>query len=210
MNMKTILLGAGNFAEETLDIVKESGNLDIVAFVEGVNRNACSGQICGIPIIWIDDIENFDSSIVLLCGVGSPKRKSLIEHSSLKKFKFTNAIHPSAHISTTTQVGSDILVNAGCIIASSCIIYDHVLINRAVVIGHNVTISKYVTLSPGVNIGGNTSIGEGTFIGMGAIILDHITIGNNSIVGAGAVVTKNIPDNVLVMGIPARIIKEIN
>lgn len=210
MNKKAVILGAGNFAEETLDIIKESSNLDIVAFVEGVNREACSGHICGIPIIWIDDLANVDSSMVLISGIGSPKRKNVIEHPSLKKFSYTNVVHPSARISTTTQLGSDILVNVGCIISSSCTINDHVLINRAVVIGNNVTISKYVTLSPGVNIGGNTIIGESTFIGMGAIILDHITIGSNSIVGAGAVVTKNIPDNVLVMGIPARIIKEIN
>lgn len=43
---------------------------------------------------------------------------------------------------------------------------------------------------------------------MGAIILDGITIGKNVIVGAGAVVTKDVPDNVLVVGLPARIIKE--
>ena len=43
---------------------------------------------------------------------------------------------------------------------------------------------------------------------MGAIIIDHINVGKNSIVAAGAVVTKDVPENVLVAGVPARVIKE--
>ncbi len=45
-------------------------------------------------------------------------------------------------------------------------------------------------------------------IGMGAIVIDHINIGANSVVGAGAVVTKDVPANVQVVGMPARIVKE--
>lgn len=70
------------------------------------------------------------------------------------------------------------------------------------------TIGDYVTISPGANIAGCVTIGEGTYIGMGAIILSYIKIGSHSVVGAGAVVTKDVPDNVQVLGIPARITKE--
>ncbi len=51
-------------------------------------------------------------------------------------------------------------------------------------------------------------IGEATYIGMRAIVIDHITIGAHSVVGAGAVVTMDVPDHVLVVGMPARIVKE--
>jgi acetyltransferase-like isoleucine patch superfamily enzyme len=43
---------------------------------------------------------------------------------------------------------------------------------------------------------------------MGAVVIDHITIGSHSVIGAGAVVTKDVPDHVLVVGVPARIVKE--
>jgi acetyltransferase-like isoleucine patch superfamily enzyme len=43
---------------------------------------------------------------------------------------------------------------------------------------------------------------------MGALVLDHISIGSHSIVGAGAVVTKDVPDNVQVVGVPAKIVKQ--
>lgn len=52
------------------------------------------------------------------------------------------------------------------------------------------------------------TIGEGAYVGMGAIVLERITIGGYSVIGAGAVVTRDVPQHVQVMGIPARITKE--
>lgn len=54
------------------------------------------------------------------------------------------------------------------------------------------------------------TIGEGVWVGGGAIILPGVTIGNGSVIGAGSVVTKDIPDNVLAVGNPCKVIREIN
>lgn len=53
------------------------------------------------------------------------------------------------------------------------------------------------------------TIGNNVYIGTGAYIMPGVNIGNNSIIGAGAIVTHDIPDNVVAVGIPARIIKHI-
>ncbi len=206
---KLIVLGAGSFAEEVLDIVQETGLYVVVCFVEGIDRTQCGKNIAGVPVIWIDEIEKHDASCVLLCGVGSPKRKNLIEKTRTTGMEFINVVHPSARISKTVRMGKGNLISVGSILAAGCSIGDHCIINRAAVIGHHVTIENFVTISPGVNIGGGSSIGECSYIGMGAIILDHILVGRNSIVGAGAVVTKNVPDNVQVVGIPAYVSKAI-
>ena len=65
-----------------------------------------------------------------------------------------------------------------------------------------------MTIQPGANVAGACHIGQATYIGMGAIVIDHITVGSHSVVGAGAVVTKDVPDNVVVVGVPARVVKE--
>ncbi|MBI4065007.1 acyltransferase [Candidatus Gottesmanbacteria bacterium] len=52
-------------------------------------------------------------------------------------------------------------------------------------------------------------IKRGAYIGTGAILLPGVTIGAESVVGAGAVVTKNVPDHVVVVGVPARVFKKI-
>ena len=53
-------------------------------------------------------------------------------------------------------------------------------------------------------------IGKNVWIGSNATILPGITIGNNSVVAAGAVVTKDVPKNTVVAGVPAKVIKENN
>jgi galactoside O-acetyltransferase len=52
-------------------------------------------------------------------------------------------------------------------------------------------------------------IGKNVWLGAGAIILPGVTIGDNSIVGAGSVVTKDVPANVIVVGNPARVLRQI-
>ena len=76
--------------------------------------------------------------------------------------------------------------------------------------GYVVSIGSLVTVGHGAIIHG-CSIGDNSLIGMGAIILNGVKIGNNCIIGAGALVTKNtiIPDNSLVLGSPAKVIRQV-
>lgn len=61
-----------------------------------------------------------------------------------------------------------------------------------------------------IDLFGQIKIGNNVHIGTNAIIMPNVIIGNNVIIGCGAVVTKNIPDNSIAVGVPARIIKTID
>jgi galactoside O-acetyltransferase len=53
-------------------------------------------------------------------------------------------------------------------------------------------------------------IGKNCWLGAGVIVLPGVTIGDNSVIGAGSVVTKDIPSNVVAVGNPCKVIREIN
>ena len=105
------------------------------------------------------------------------------------------------------SVGKDVFINFGCIIDDSfCWL---------------ISIGDYVTLAPNVHILahdastkkqlgytkiGEVNIGNCVFIGAGSIVLPGVSIGNRVVIGAGSVVTKNIPDNSLAVGNPAKVI----
>lgn len=76
--------------------------------------------------------------------------------------------------------------------------------------GFSVTIGNYVTVGHGAILHG-CQVGDGSLIGMGAIILNGAKIGKNCIVAAGALVTQNteIPDGMLAMGSPAKVIRKL-
>ena len=77
--------------------------------------------------------------------------------------------------------------------------------------GFPVTIGNYVTVGHGAILHG-CQVGDGSLIGMGAIILNGAKIGRNCIVAAGALVTQNteIPDGMLAMGSPAKVIRKLS
>ena len=82
-----------------------------------------------------------------------------------------------------------------------------VVIHDRAVIGENVMIGTCVTIGGTSRKYGVPIIGENTIIATGAKILGPIEIGKNCVIGANAVVIDNIPDECLVVGVPAKIVK---
>ena len=204
-----LILGAGLFAEEIADMVSEIEGFNLTAFVEGIDRDRCQTAVSGYPVIWVEDLGSHAGDAYGVCAVGSPKRKQFVRRAAELGLRFTSVVHPTAHISLSSAIGSGTIVCPGCVVASHTTIGDNVIFNRGVLIGHHVTIGGFTTVSPGANVAGNVDIGEGAYIGMGANILDGITVGRHAVVGAGSVVTKDVPDSVQVVGVPAKIVKQL-
>lgn len=140
---------------------------------------------------------------------------------NVKIFKFVNLY--GCQIGDNTKIGSFVEIQKGVEIGKNCKISSHtficegVKIGNGVFVGHNVSfindIYPRATTQEGVLQTeadwqmAETIIEDGASIGTGATILGGIRIGKNAIVGAGAVVTKNVPENAVVVGNPAKIIK---
>ena len=83
---------------------------------------------------------------------------------------------------------------------------EFVFVDNHSTVAHHFDNSDGVNFSPGVRAMGSVECGETAFIGAGAILVPRVTVGARTVVGAGAVVTKDIPDDVTVVGNPAKII----
>ncbi|MGF1507410.1 MAG: acetyltransferase, partial [Anaerolineae bacterium] len=79
---------------------------------------------------------------------------------------------------------------------------------RGCMVGHHTRIGAYSTISTGANIAGRVTIGQRAYNAMGAVNVTDIQIGPSSMVGAGALVTRDVPERVQVLGVPAMIARE--
>jgi maltose O-acetyltransferase len=119
----------------------------------------------------------------------------------------------SAHRLTSVTGPGRIRIGDGVFINAGVVVYSEV----AITIGDDVALANEVyvmdTSSHGMEgrdpYAAPVSIGAGTWVGARAIILPGVTIGSRVVVGAGAVVTKDVPDEVLVAGNPARVVRQL-
>jgi len=207
MTQPLVILGAGTFALETLDIAETVGGFEPLAFAVSLERPAPGAQLAGLPIYFADDLPFSPTGCALVTGIASTQRRALVETMLARGYRFTSVIHPSAIISKRSTVGAGCVINPGVIIASNTVIDDHVILNRGSLIGHDNHLHSFVTVGPGANLAGGLSVGAGTYIGVGAVIRDHLSIGAGALVAAGAVVVKSVADNTQVGGLPAQVMK---
>jgi acetyltransferase-like isoleucine patch superfamily enzyme len=142
---------------------------------------------------------------------------------NVKIFDFVNAYECT--IGSNTKVGTFVEIQKGVIIGENCKISSHTFICEGVTLGNGVFVGHNVSfindLHPrAVNDDGSvkggldwkmaeTIIEDGASIGTSATILGGLRIGRNAIVGAGALVTKNVPEDTVVVGNPARVLRKI-
>lgn len=202
-----LILGTRMFALEVADLVAETPGLRLSGFVENWEREQCAQSIAGLPVIWVDDLPRHVNGHSAVCGLGTTKRQRFVEQVAAH-VPFATVVHPTARVSQTSTLGEGTIVSVGAIIASHTKLGRHVIVNRGALIGHHAVIGDYVTIGPGANIAGATHIGAGAYIAMSATVIDRVKIGAHAVIGAGAVVTKDVPDRVQVVGVPARIVRE--
>lgn len=111
-------------------------------------------------------------------------------------------------IGNDTRIGSCVCIDRATLQGRYTIVGDNVMIDNLVHVGHNAEIGDGTIIVAHVVVGGSARIGKNCFIGEGALIKQHITIGDQVIVGMGSVVLNDIPDRDIVVGAPARSIKD--
>jgi sugar O-acyltransferase (sialic acid O-acetyltransferase NeuD family) len=208
-----LIIGAKGFAKELLQIFTDLNQLNGLAFFDDINKEEIlynRFKILKSSNEVSEFFKNYSTDFTI--GVGNPA----LRHHLYKRFlslggNFTSTISLKAIIGSydvRIGQGSNILDHAifsnSSTVGIGCIIYYNVTIT------HDCVVGDFVELSPGVTLLGASSIGSFTHIGANATILPKVKVGSNVIIGAGAVVNRDIPDNVVAVGVPTKIIKKVN
>lgn len=178
----------GFISADAVEVGKDLGFAKVVGDDAWLLAN---GQACGLVV-----------------GVGLPAVKERITRRYLaegERFTFPTLIHPTAVVDERlVALGRGNMVAAGCVFTCDIEVGDFNLFNLQTTVGHDVRVGDCCVFNPSVNLSGGVQVGDGVLVGTGAQILENRVVGARATVGAGAVVTKDVPPEVTVIGIPAR------
>jgi sugar O-acyltransferase (sialic acid O-acetyltransferase NeuD family) len=207
--VKIAIFGASGFSREVRDIAFILGYEEII-FIDKTKE----GRVGGFPVVPEKEVYSLaQAGYKFTIGIGNPKIRQEIRD-RFHELDYANLIHPTATFGYEQLV--EIARRVGNIICGGARMTNNIQIGNFGVyylnctVAHDCIMEDFVTISPGANISGNVKISTGAYIGTNACVLQgksitkKMIIGKNSTVGAGAVVTKNVPDNTIVTGVPAK------
>jgi sugar O-acyltransferase (sialic acid O-acetyltransferase NeuD family) len=206
MPVKSVYVyGAGGHGKVVADVLRAEA-CPPVGFVDD---ECARSTILGLPVLGVGDwlaatMKREEVGVAL--GIGDNwSRKRIADRCRNHGFQIVTAVHPSAVFSPTSKIGEGTVVMPLAMLNTDSLVGLGVIVNSGALIEHECIIGDYAHVSPNVSLGGRVHIGSFCLLGLGAVVLPGITVGSGSIIGAGAVVVRDIPDEVVAVGVPARI-----
>lgn len=210
--MRVALYGSrpDGHANVVLDVLVPSRQFDVVGLIDDWPENAAR-QIGSLSVIGTaTDLPQLAAKTLegVILGFGAAEgREDAVRAIRAAGLALPTLIHPRAFVSNSAQLSPGSQVMPFAYVGPNARIGEGVLVNTGAVIEHDVAISDYSVIDPRATLTGRAVVGRSTEVGAGAIVLPDVEVGAGAVVGAGSVVTRPVPPNETVVGVPARPIR---
>lgn len=209
MKNKNLIVGSGRHAHVLLNELKKKSETFFIT-------NEPNQKDQGILFEGDENINELQQVYNFFFGIGgvdakTMQRRRLVFNTYTKKNDviFKNFVSPRAQVEKDLLKNSGIVVMDGVTVQYNAVIGNNVLLNTGSVIEHDVEIADHTHIGPNATICGGVKIGSTTLIGAGSTVVQGLKVGSNSVLGAGSTLTKDIADNELWHGNPAKKIKDL-
>lgn len=209
--MKLFIYCAGGIGREIYDIanlVNISDKLwEDICFIDDTITN---GEIYGAFQCTYDQFRLIykPAEVQVVIANGEPKVREILYKKLVKDgYLLATIIDKTARISSTAKIGQGVVIYPYTFISSNSVIQNNSLIIAGTCIGHDTVICENSVVSTLVSISGNCFIGSNTYVGTKAVVKEKVNIGKYTVVGMGSCVFRDIPEDMIVLGNPAREIK---
>lgn len=211
-----LIAGAKRHAKEILQLIEKKEELDNLCFFDDLSNDLPDLLYGHFKIIRnLDALKEYfytykNKKFVL--GLGNPQNRKFLADKLITNGGILNSIISKNAIigNYNVKLGIGLNIMNYVIIGNDVNVGDGSLLNAFVSVHHDAVVGKYCEASPHSVLSGGCNVGDFVSIGANATILPNIKVGSNVIIGAGSVVTRDIPDNSLVVGVPAMIKKKLD
>lgn len=207
-----IVVGGGGFAREVIWLARESRQaFDVIGCLD--DADASQGQtLSDVPVLGRIEDWSRHPGAVFVVGIGAPRiRRDVVRKmQSSGTPEFATLVHRTVQHSAYVEFGAGSMITAGCLITTQIRIGQHAIVNIGCTVGHDTVIEDFCTVAPIVAISGNVHLQTGSEIGTGSSLRQGVRVGRGAMVGMGSVVTRDVPDADLVLGSPARSVRQLD
>ncbi len=204
MSKRFLVVGVGGFAKEITDLLALLGYEVEAYFTEPsvVVRHPLSGAKI------VHDLASVRCDMAVV-AIGDTAARQRFRALLVDRFELPSLIHPTATVSPTARIGGGALIMPNVVVSADADIGVSAIVNVGCYVAHDCRVGAYSHLAAATQLGGGSSVGTGAFCGTGTVLLPEIHVGDWSVCGAGSVVTKDIPDYSLAVGVPARVTRSL-
>lgn len=203
-----IIIGARGYGRGVYDIARGAIGYGTDFVVKGYlddKADALDGYNDYPPILGAVETYEIQSDDVFVCALGDVKwKKHYVQMILDKGGEFMTLVHKSAIIGGNTQLGKGSIVGYMSQIDCDVRIGDFVNVQANVVVGHDTQVGNWSILDCFTFMGGFSSIGEGVTMHTRATLLPKLHIGDGATINAGSIVIRNVKENAIMMGNPAK------
>jgi sugar O-acyltransferase (sialic acid O-acetyltransferase NeuD family) len=201
-----IVLGAGGHAKVVISTLLAAG-WRVDAIYDG-DPTKHGQQFLGIRVLGSTaDVDPYIAANAVI-AIGDGERRRAI--ASQFNFNWVTVIHPTAWVDPSAKIGDGTVVCAGAVVQPGSRIGCHAIINTLAGVDHDCRIGDFAHVGPGAHLAGGVHVGAGTVIGTGASAIPKVHIGGQTVVGAGATVVHDLPDGVVAVGCPAKVLRDLS
>ncbi len=211
-----IILGGRGVGMWAASIANDIGNYNVLGFLNDVVPIGQKvGVYRGYPVIGnsydIDKYLKDENNYFFIGYFGLQNEESTfnkIVNLNIPTERLATLIHPTAYYPKDfCSIGNGVLIAPFARICPDSTIEDNCILMSSSIIGHDSTMKRFSHIAADSIVGGNVEVGFGAHVGTNATIRENVKVGKFSLIGSGSVVLNDVPENAIVVGNPAKVLR---
>jgi len=206
-----VVVGASGFGREVACLVEDINKINPQYNLLGLVDDALTeNTVEGFSILGdINYLYSINPKPFISIAIAHPNtRKKLVER--LKNdFEFVTLVHPTVSMSPYVIIGEGSIICRNTLFTTNISIGNQCIINVNCSVGHDTQIGDFTSIMSHTAIAGDVFIGSGCYFGLHCTVINKISIGASGTYGAGTVIVNDMPENIVAVGVPARVIKSL-
>ena len=213
MRTKLIILGAGGHGKVLADLASLRPEFEIAGLLDDTTE-LWGASVLGYPVLGpvaaLAEMAGGRGIRAVALGIGDNRlRREWFERVSSLGMETPALLHPAAVVSAHAEVGRGVVALAGVVVNAGAVLGDNACLNTGASVDHDCWVGPHCHVFPNAVLAGGVRLGEYAVVGSNAVINPNVRIGRRAFVGAGAVVLREVGDDEVVVGNPARLLRKL-